>query len=256
MRGVSFATLHSKLKGSSYPSKTTRRIDRMPLIAVLVLSAGFGVGCSASEEITTEWFVSLRSNSLGPLLVLLVFVASGFVAAPLTAVMIPTILVYGPIAGGALTMVGATLAGAVFFGIGFAGGGFAKRLNLPSIERHRFAPLLERNGIVAVALARNLPIAPYSVVNLAIGSSPVKFRDFLLGNAIGLLPWVVLYSLAGDQIRGFAEDPSPGRLISAASLVLGIAALSFAAARLVSHVFPTSSNARAVAEEKGSPDEP
>jgi uncharacterized membrane protein YdjX (TVP38/TMEM64 family) len=215
----------------------TRRPD-LSWARVATLSAIFGLallstGCADSSDNLTRWIEAAQGHPLGPLVVLAAFLVSGFVAAPLTLVMLPTIVIYGPLGGGALTMVGATLAGALFFQLGVSGAGLANRFGVADLEGGKLGPLLKRNGIVAVAIARNVPVAPYPVVNFAFGASPVRFRDFLIGNTIGLLPWVVLYSLTGDQLRELAADPSPARL---AVLALCIAAL-IALAALVGKFF-------------------
>jgi uncharacterized membrane protein YdjX (TVP38/TMEM64 family) len=206
---------------------------RRPLFAAAVGLAVLSTGCAGSGEGLTAWIEAAQGHPLGPLVVLAAFLVSGFVAAPLTLVMLPTIVIYGPLGGGALTMVGATLAGALFFQLGASGAGLANRFGVADLEGGTLRPLLKRNGIVAVAIARNVPVAPYPVVNFAFGASPVRFRDFLVGNTIGLLPWVVLYSLTGDQLRELAADPSPARL---AVLALCIAAL-IALAALVGKLF-------------------
>lgn len=206
---------------------------RRPLLAAALGLAVLSTGCAGSGDSLTGWIEAAQGHPLGPLVVLAAFLVSGFVAAPLTLVMLPTIVIYGPLGGGVLTMVGATLAGALFFQLGARGAGLAARLGAADLERGKLAPLLRRNGIVAVAIARNVPVAPYPIVNFAFGASPVRFRDFLIGNTIGLLPWVVLYSLTGDQLRELAADPSPGRL---ALLALCIAAL-IALAALVGKLF-------------------
>jgi phospholipase D1/2 len=176
-------------------------------------------------------------------LVIAVFVTTGFVAAPLTAVMVPTIVVLGPLHGSLWTLVGATASGALFFWLGARGSALAGRLGARPALKDRVTRLLEGNGILAVALARNLPLAPYPIVNLALGASPLRLPDFLVGNLLGLLPWVALYAAAGAELRPLLESPSPRSLvvagISIACLVVVAAAARRLATRLLARPRPT-----------------
>lgn len=188
-------------------------------------------GCRGSQETLLTWIEAAQSHPAGPIAVVAAFLASGFVGAPLTLLMVPTIVIFGPFAGSVIILIGATLAGALFFQLGAGGAGLARRVGLPSFDRSRLAPLLERNGIVAVAIVRNVPVAPYPVVNLAFGASTVRLRDFLIGNTIGLMPWIALYALAGEQLRELALDPSPTRVAVVALCFAGIIGLSALVAR-------------------------
>jgi phospholipase D1/2 len=48
--------------------------------------------------------------------------------------------------------------------------------------------LIAKHGILAVAALRSVPVAPYSLVNLAAGAVCVPFRDFVLGAFPGMWP--------------------------------------------------------------------
>ncbi len=200
----------------------------LTIVAALGLSSG---GCRGSQEALLAWLDATQSHPAGPLAMVAAFVASGFVGAPLTLLMVPTIAIFGPAVGSLIILIGSTLAGALFFELGAGGAGIARRLGLPNLDRSRLAPLLEKNGIVAVAIARNVPVAPYPVVNLAFGASPVRLVDFLIGNTIGLAPWIALYAFAGEQLRELALDPSPIRIVVVALCFAGIIGLSALVAR-------------------------
>jgi uncharacterized membrane protein YdjX (TVP38/TMEM64 family) len=165
------------------------------------------------------------------LIVVAVFVASGFVAAPLSAVMMPTMVLFGPIEGSLWTIVGATASAALFFHLGAGGSAFAERFGARLPVGDRMRRFLESNGIVAVAVARNLPLAPYPLVNLALGASPVTFRHFMIGNSIGLLPWVALYAVAGAQILNLLAAPRASALAWAVLGLVCIVGATIAAAR-------------------------
>ncbi|SEL94897.1 Uncharacterized membrane protein YdjX, TVP38/TMEM64 family, SNARE-associated domain [Syntrophus gentianae] len=92
------------------------------------------------------------------------------------------------------TMVGYYL---IFSGVRKVGGAFIVRRYH---KINRFTKLLERGGIPGVILARQLPIHGM-VINLVLGLSPVRRRDFLVGTAIGLIPEAIPFTLIGKGIK-------------------------------------------------------
>jgi uncharacterized membrane protein YdjX (TVP38/TMEM64 family) len=64
---------------------------------------------------------------------------------------------------------------------------------------NKFTKVLEHGGIPAVILARQMPIHGM-VINLILGLSPVRHRDFLIGTAIGLFPEAIPCTLVGSGV--------------------------------------------------------
>jgi uncharacterized membrane protein YdjX (TVP38/TMEM64 family) len=64
----------------------------------------------------------------------------------------------------------------------------------------RFMRLIGRNGFFASFIVRLVPSAPFIVVNMAAGVTPMRVADFLLGTAIGIVPKIVLTAFAGNSI--------------------------------------------------------
>lgn len=60
----------------------------------------------------------------------------------------------------------------------------------------RFGAVLERRGALAVAGARLLP-GPFSELNMAAGLTPLSFRDFAIGTALGCAPKALAWSAFG-----------------------------------------------------------
>lgn len=79
--------------------------------------------------------------------------------------------------------------------------------------------VLDRRGIIAVFLVRKIP-APYSLVNLVCGASPVSLRDFLLGTLLGMGTGIVLITFVGGQLLDIVRDPGAGEIALALFLLL------------------------------------
>lgn len=90
----------------------------------------------------------------------------------------------------------------------------------------RLEDRVSRGGVWAVVLARQIP-ATGLFVNLALGFTRVRHRDFLLGTALGVLPEAVPVTLIG---AGVAQG-SPGQVTLYLSLALAAAGLLVLASR-------------------------
>ena len=77
----------------------------------------------------------------------------------------------------------------------------------PRLNRIRRA--ITRHGVLAIATVRMVPVAPFTVVNLAAGASRIPFIDYMLGTILGMLPGLVLMSALGHQIFNVLTAPTP-----------------------------------------------
>jgi uncharacterized membrane protein YdjX (TVP38/TMEM64 family) len=67
---------------------------------------------------------------------------------------------------------------------------------------------MARKGVLSVAVIRNIPIAPYTIVNLIAGASHIKLKDFLIGTAVGMLPGVLSITLFTDRLLQAFRQPN------------------------------------------------
>ncbi len=115
-------------------------------------------------------------------------------------------LLFGFREGLLLVAVGSTLASAVAF-VSF------RYLLWDLVEermRRRFPHLLEgleREGSYFILTLRLLPVIPFSVTNVILAISPVRFVPFLVYSLLGLLPRYLLYVYAGTHL-GEVENPA------------------------------------------------
>jgi uncharacterized membrane protein YdjX (TVP38/TMEM64 family) len=69
-----------------------------------------------------------------------------------------------------------------------------------SHKLNRFTKILDHGGIPAVILVRQMPVHGM-VLNLIMGLSPIRHRDFLIGTAIGLFPEAIPFTLIGKGAK-------------------------------------------------------
>jgi len=164
----------------------------------------------------------LRAVPMAPAVVVGVFVLGGLVVAPVSVLILGSVIAFGPVRGSLYALLGALASAAVLFAIGRAiGRSSLDRLLGGRVER--IAEILGRHGILTVAVARNIPVAPYSVVNLVAGALPLGFRDYIVGTLIGFLPALVALALIGDRLTRLVENPDQGSWLTLVGLVAVLA---------------------------------
>ncbi|AGR67807.1 phospholipase D [Burkholderia pseudomallei] len=153
------------------------------------------------------------------------YVAAALLAVPVTLLITATGLVFGAWPGIAYAAAGTLLAAAATYGIGRWLGRDAVR-RLAGRRANRLSEHIGRRGIVAMAVLRLLPIAPFTVVNLVAGASSIGFRDYLVGTALGMLPGIVLTVTFAHQLSAALVHPTPAAFAWLAAIGLAFVGVS------------------------------
>jgi phospholipase D1/2 len=168
----------------------------------------------------------VRSWSFAPLIVVLVYVASGLIVTPVTLTIGATALLFGPLLGSLYAFAGMLVEGSVVYAIGryaardLIDQWLAKRVGS---KLDLFNRQLERRGFIAIALMRLTP-TPYTLQNVLAGASRIRLRDFLLGTAIGILPVIALMAGLASEFDAWLVHPDWIRLSALiAALVAALA---------------------------------
>jgi uncharacterized membrane protein YdjX (TVP38/TMEM64 family) len=151
------------------------------------------------------------------------FALGGLVAFPVIVLIAATAAALGPWIGGLSATAGVLLSSLLLFMIGrFLG---HKRLqSLLGRRALRVQRHIIGQGMVAVAMIRMVPIAPFSLVNLLAGASQLRLRDFLIGTILGMAPGIITMAALGSQIADFAKNASwSNALLLGLTIVLWIA---------------------------------
>lgn len=171
---------------------------------------------------------ALNGNPLAPLIVIAIFVLGGLILFPVILLIAATAAALGPWLGFGSAVVGVLASASLVFSIGWLLG----KRPLQAVLGPRLEAIQQKivgNGIVAVALVRMLPVAPFSLVNLVAGAGGIRFFDFIAGTVLGMAPGLIAMSAFGGQIADVLEEPTWwGVGILAASLLLWLG-FSFAA---------------------------
>jgi len=153
----------------------------------------------------------------GPI-VLAIFVLANIVVFPVTVLIAGTAIALGAASGFVWALAGSLLSAVAMFGVGH----WLGRSALEKLAGDRMvavADRLSRGGLVAVFVMRNVPIAPYTIINFAAGASPIRFRDFVLGTVLGMTPGIAALIFLGDRLRDIWRHPTA---VNVALLVVAV----------------------------------
>jgi phospholipase D1/2 len=163
------------------------------------------------------------------------FVLASLLAIPVTLLILLSALIYGPALGALYAMIGFFVAAVATYGVGhYLGRPAVKRLSGGSIGR--LSERLARQGILTVVAVRIIPVAPFAVINLFAGASHIRFRDFLIGTLIGMVPGVAAMAVFAEGILALVRDADLKRFLVAALGLVIIAGVTLLVRRLFVHM--------------------
>ncbi|MGO4304333.1 VTT domain-containing protein [Cupriavidus sp. RAF12] len=143
---------------------------------------------------------------LAPVAMMAAYVVGGLVMVPVTVLIVVTVVVFGPLYGGVLALCGTVLSTA-------AGHTAGRLLGRNAVRRfggrrlNRLSQQVGQHGLLAMVVLRLVPVAPFTLVNLAVGASRISLRDCLLGTAIGMTPGIIISASLVDRIAAVARNP-------------------------------------------------
>lgn len=181
-------------------------------------------------EATVEHWLGAASGAWSLPVAVVAFAALAFIGVPQFVLIAAAVVAFGPWLGFAYSWIGTLVSALIGFALGRSAGERALR-RFSGDGVRRFLALVGRNGFLASFIVRLAPSAPFIVVNMAAGVTPMRVADFIAGTALGIIPKIALTCFAGNSIarilRGEA-GPDELWLIAAAGLWIVIA---WAAAR-------------------------
>lgn len=196
-------------------------------IRVLVTLAFFGLLAAAWQwtplkelldfQKISAWIAPWRTSWAAGPVVVAAFVLLGIVMVPVTLMMVATGVAFGPWLGSLYALAGALTSACAGFGIGRAAGLHrVERIAGPRIRK--LTDKIEKNGTLAVYVIRKIPM-PFLLINIAMGASRIRFRDFFLGTVLGMGPIVVALAGFGYHLTQIVEDPTPGKVAIAVAFL-------------------------------------
>jgi uncharacterized membrane protein YdjX (TVP38/TMEM64 family) len=156
------------------------------------------------------------------------FLLGGIIAFPVTLLIFAVAFILEGWRAIVFSLLGCALSAILIYAIG-RGLGRKQVVRLTGARLNRVNTLISKQGVLAVVAVRLVPIAPYSLVNLAAGAVRVPFRDFVYGTLLGMSPGVVGITFFADQLEQLIRSPNAINLMVLVGILffmlLGIAGL-------------------------------
>ncbi len=198
----------------------------------------------------SDWLTPHRSGLLGPVLAVGSFVVGNLVLLPLTVLVLQVGAVFGPGLGAAYALLAAMTSAAAAYGVGRAVSSRLDGIGVGKV-RARLEPFLRRHGLLAVIAMRLVPLAPFTVVNLAAGAAGISFSQYMLGSLVGMVPGILALTLLGGHLMSAVLSPRPEVLVPLGAAVVALVGGTYLLRRAVRSRLRARRGADEVAEELG-----
>lgn len=188
-------------------ARAVRAVWTSALLLALVV-ATFLIGKSPWGQAMTAgleaWMQSYQHSPLAVLIVTAVFCVSALFGAPQFVLIAACVVAFGPVRGFGYSWFATVVSAAMTFYMGrFAGQKLLARFGGKRLDR--LSGYLGQNAFSASFIVRNIPSAPFIVVNMAFGASRAGFLSFIGGCALGVLPKTALVTLFGSSFSSLGK---------------------------------------------------
>lgn len=190
------------------------------LLILLSLAAAWRWGPLSGlidRENIAAWADEISGHPLSFAGVFAAYVIGGLLMIPVTLLIGITAMIYAPVWGALFAWCGCLLSALTTFLLG-------SRLGKQTIRRlagqkiNRLSRQLAKKGIVTVAIIRNIPVAPFTIVNLIAGASHIRLKEYLIGTALGMLPGILVITIFADRLLYTIKNPGWVNALVAATL--------------------------------------
>jgi uncharacterized membrane protein YdjX (TVP38/TMEM64 family) len=179
---------------------------RAALATALLLGATVGLlmlGKSqfglAAEEKLEAWLQGYAGSPWALAVTMVLFVAAAFIGVPQFILIAACVVAFGPWFGCLYSWVATIASAGVTY---WLGRGPTARLvdRFGGQTMTRLKGFVGKNAFYASFMIRNVPSAPFIVVNMAFGAARAGFLPFLIGCALGVLPKTALVAFFGGAV--------------------------------------------------------
>mgnify|MGYP003577061264 CR=1 FL=1 len=166
-----------------------------------------------------RWAGAWRESPARHFYLLAAYVVGSLLLVPITLLILVTAIVFGPVLGSLYALVGGLAGALVTYAAGYLlGKDFVQKIagaKWRSVEQK-----IGQTGIIAVATARLLPVAPFTVVNVVSGAFKVPLRDYVFGSILGLAPGILVTNLFAHQFESAIRNPGIGTVLVLIALIV------------------------------------
>lgn len=166
---------------------------------VALLAVGKSQFGLAAEEKLEAWLQGYAGSPWAFAATVVLFIVAAFIGAPQFILIAACVVAFGPSLGFWYSWVATVASAGVTYWMGR--GPTARLLDRVGGETlGRLKRFVGRNAFYASFMIRNVPSAPFIVVNVAFGATRANFPLFLAGCALGVLPKTALVAFFGGAV--------------------------------------------------------
>ena len=213
------------MDGIALDSKPLARTVQLVKVAAMIFGllsiAAVWRWTPLADWLTLERLIQWAGLLDNPILLMVVviagFVVGGLVFFPVTLLIGATAIILPTWQSFLCALSGCVLSAWATYWVG-------RRLGRKTVRRltgnrlNRLNKYLARQGVLATMLLRNLPIAPFSVVNIMAGTTQIKQAQFLLGTALGMLPGIMAITIFTGRVMQVVRQPSLANILTMAAI--------------------------------------
>ena len=186
----------------THDNKRGSALVKMALLVMFIAVGIYLVRFSSASQYLTSQQLGLFLESIGfwaPLMFVIIYVVGVCLFLPGTLLTAMGAAIFGPYWGFLYVWTGAMIGAGLAFLIGrYLGRDFAASLIGDKLKR--FDDAIERNGFATVLYLR-LMYFPFTPMNFGMGLTKVRFWDYLLGTALGILVGTFIFTFFVGTIK-------------------------------------------------------
>jgi len=152
------------------------------------------------KEAILSFLETLKGEWWGPLVFIIIYGLGCVLALPGSLLTLAGGAIFGTVNGTLFNVLasnfGATLA---FFMARFLGRDFVSGL-MKGGKLAKLDDSIEKNGFKTIFRLRLIPVFPFNGLNFGSGFSKIKYKDYLLGSVLGMLPGTFIYTYFGSSV--------------------------------------------------------
>lgn len=178
------------------PASRTQSLLKLAALVCILGGAFYVLRFTELRQHLTVEAIQAWINHFGPVLAPVLYVGLYIVG---TVLLVPGVLLsfcgavlFGAYEGTFYTWIGATIGATLSFLLAkFLGRDFVDQLLGGRFQE--FERRLERHGFTSLLILRLLPWFPFTGINFGSGLTRIRFRDYVLATALGILPGTFVY---------------------------------------------------------------
>jgi phosphatidylserine/phosphatidylglycerophosphate/cardiolipin synthase-like enzyme/uncharacterized membrane protein YdjX (TVP38/TMEM64 family) len=221
-RPVDAVNFLAEITGDAPASARKRAAVTLAGLGAIMVMIAFGWGWFAheSEVLVGQLFGGAEMSVPAIMTALLLFIVASLMFLPITLLIAGSTAAMGLQVGILVAAIGTLASSMLAYGFGRYGG---QRLVRPLLGGRLLTVrnAIVRNGVLSIAAIRMVPLAPFTLVNMAAGAINVAPSPFLFGTILGMAPGFIILALLGRQLHTALAQPSwPAALMVLALVVL------------------------------------